>query len=109
MPTSVITACHNSALVKQQDIGWTSKVKFLQGLRLSPSCPDKVWCLTSPLSHYHLGQSVPSYFCIFMKHLGILAHTVAIGKLTLRRLMSYIYGTPILDVSRSHTTTQHSR
>ena len=29
--------------------------------------------------------------------------------LTLRVLMSYIYGTPILDVSRSHTTTQHSR
>jgi len=30
-------------------------------------------------------------------------------KLTLRRLMSYVYGAPILDVSRSHTTTQHSR
>jgi len=29
--------------------------------------------------------------------------------LTLRRLMSYIYGAPILDVSTSHTTTQHSR
>ena len=29
--------------------------------------------------------------------------------LTLRRLMSFIYGAPILDVSRSHTTTQHSR
>ena len=29
--------------------------------------------------------------------------------LTLRLLMSYIYGAPILDVSRSHTTTQHSR
>ena len=29
--------------------------------------------------------------------------------LTLRRLMSYIYGATILDVSRSHTTTQHSR
>ena len=29
--------------------------------------------------------------------------------LTLRRLMSYIYGAPILDVSRSYTTTQHSR
>ena len=29
--------------------------------------------------------------------------------LTLRRLMSYIYGAPILDVSRSQTTTQHSR
>ena len=29
--------------------------------------------------------------------------------LTLRLLMSYVYGAPILDVSRSHTTTQHSR
>jgi len=29
--------------------------------------------------------------------------------LTLRLLMSYIYGAPILDVSRLHTTTQHSR
>ena len=29
--------------------------------------------------------------------------------LTLRLLMSYIYGGRILDVSRSHTTTQHSR
>jgi len=29
--------------------------------------------------------------------------------LTLRLLMSNIYGAPILDVSRSHTTTQHSR
>ena len=30
-------------------------------------------------------------------------------RLTLRWLMSYIYGAPILDVSRSHTTTHHSR
>ena len=29
--------------------------------------------------------------------------------LILRRLMSYIYGASILDISRSHTTTQHSR
>ena len=29
--------------------------------------------------------------------------------LTLRLLMSYIYGAPILEVSRSHITTQHSR
>jgi len=29
--------------------------------------------------------------------------------LTLRLLMSYIYGAPILDLSSSHTTTHHSR
>ena len=35
----------------------------------------------------------------------------SLGPLTLRLLMSYIfiYGAPILDVSRSHTTTQQSR
>jgi len=34
---------------------------------------------------------------------------LVLATLTLRRLMSYIYGAPVLDVSRSHTTTQHSR
>jgi len=36
---------------------------------------------------------------------------IRVKLLTLRRLMSYIYiyGAPILDVSRSHTTTQHGR
>ena len=34
---------------------------------------------------------------------------IRVKSLTLRQLMSYIYGAPILDVSRSHTTTQHSR
>ena len=34
---------------------------------------------------------------------------IMVKLLTLRLLMSYIYGAPILDVSRSHTTTQYSR
>ena len=34
---------------------------------------------------------------------------ISVKSLTFRLLMSYIYGAPILDVSRSHTTTQHSR
>ena len=34
---------------------------------------------------------------------------IRVKLLTLRRLMLYIYGAPILDVSRSHTTTHHSR
>ena len=36
-------------------------------------------------------------------------HIYYFNPLTLRWLMSYIYGAPILDVSRSHTTAQHSR
>jgi len=45
-------------------------------------------------------------------HTTNLVHTgdaYQIQSLTLRRLMSYIYGAPILDVSRSHTMTQRSR
>ena len=34
---------------------------------------------------------------------------IRVKSLTLRLLMSYMYGAPILDVSRSHTTTHHSR
>jgi hypothetical protein len=47
--------------------------------------------------------------------LALLAHgflhvsRIRVKSLTLRFLTSYIYGAPILDVSRSHTTTQHSR
>jgi len=47
--------------------------------------------------------------------LALLAHhflqvsRIRVKPLTLRLLMSYIYGAPILDVSGSHTTMQHSR
>ena len=34
---------------------------------------------------------------------------IRVRLLTFKLLMSYIYGAPILDVSRSNTTTQHSR
>jgi len=40
---------------------------------------------------------------------SVVTSGTTVTQLTLRRLMSYIYGAPILDVSRSHTTTQHSR
>ena len=34
---------------------------------------------------------------------------IGVKLLTFRLLISYVYGAPILDVSRSHATTQHSR
>jgi len=59
----------------------------------SPS--DRPSQYLSPLNCVFLSSLLPSPFIAIL--------------LTLRRLMSYIYGAPILDVSRSHTTTQHSR
>ena len=42
-------------------------------------------------------------------HHFLQVSSIRVKLLTFRLLMSYIYGAPILDVSRSHTTTQHSR
>ena len=70
-----------------------------------------------------LGNKLPSvpHRMVFVANFRLITghdyhhrHLNRIG-LTLRRLMScvyiyiYIYGAPILDVSRSHTATQHSR
>ena len=55
-------------------------------------------------------QPFPVKIMIDQKQLENVEYFKYLGSiLTLRRLMSYIYGAPILDVSRSHTTTQHSR
>jgi len=42
-------------------------------------------------------------------HYFLHVSRIRVKLLTFRLLMSYIYGAPILDVSRSHTMTQHSR
>jgi len=68
-----------------------------------------------PKSFQTLSQNkplpLPSTSFIIPQSLIILITRSYKESLTLRRLMPYIYiyGAPILDVSRSHTTTQHSR
>jgi len=78
----------------------------------------------SPTPFFLFGSTVPTLICwicrIILLCLLIMCikccmdflhppQVLSPSSLTLRLLMSYIYGAPILDVSRSHTTTQHSR
>jgi len=49
------------------------------------------------------------YLLALLAHHFLHVSRISVKSLTLRLLMSYIYGAPILDVSRSHTTTHHSR
>ena len=53
------------------------------------------------------------YLLALLTHHFLHVSRIRVKSSTLRLLMSYIYiyiyGAPILDVSRSHTTTQHSR
>ena len=49
------------------------------------------------------------YLLALLAHHFLHVSRIRVKSLTLRLLMSYMYGAPILDVSRSHTTTQHNR
>jgi hypothetical protein len=51
------------------------------------------------------------YLLALLAHDFLRVSRIRVKSLTLRLLMShiYIYGAPTLDVSGSHTTTQHSR
>ena len=52
------------------------------------------------------------YLLALLAHHFLHVSRIRVKSLTLRLLVYiyvYIYGAPILDVSRSHTTTQHSR
>jgi len=77
------TICHKS--VKQKH------VHFLLN-HLNPEL-NPICCLLALLGAHHF----------------LRVSRIRVKSLTFRLLMTYIYGAPILDVSRSHTTTQHSR
>ena len=49
------------------------------------------------------------YLLALLAHHFLHVSRIRVKSLTLRLLMSYIYGAPILDVSISHTTMHHSR
>jgi hypothetical protein len=66
------------------------------------------------LSQLHINPLSPElnpicYLLALLAHHFLHVSRIRVKSLTLRLLMSYTCGAPILDVSRSHTTTQHSR
>jgi len=70
------------------------EVYQVAGLAFNPLNPElnPICCLLALLAHHFLHVS-----------------RIRVKSLTLRQLMLYVYGAPILDVSRSHKTTQHIR
>jgi len=64
-------------------------------------------CFSTDIPGDERNNNMNCHHSVFM--MTVCVKDCLITLLTLRWLMSYIYGAPILDVSRSHTTTQHSR
>ena len=79
----------------------------------------RIWWAPNNASKWHMGfnplNAELNPICYLLVLLGahhfLHVSRIRVKSLPLRLLMSYIciYGAPILDVSRSHTTTHHSR
>jgi hypothetical protein len=74
----------------------------MMGMRMSKTC----WAVFNTLN---AELSPICYLLTLLAHHFLHVSRKRVKSLTLRLLMSYIYGAPILDVSGSHTTTHHSR
>jgi hypothetical protein len=109
---------HCFCLINQCFILYDSEVQKLLSL-ISVTCQtnereipvhkvyDHLWESVAPSMPHCCVVQLWTWLCAL--HSGMCSFSMVAGSLTLRWLMSYIYGVPIPDVSRSHTMTQHSR
>ena len=82
--------------VLPRDAQWgISEVKQTEVSRLNPLKPEL--------------NPICNLLALLGAHHFLHVSRIRVKSLTFRRLMSYTYGALILYVSRSHTTTQHSR
>ena len=98
------------------NISWISinvTRKLKQGIGLKVCWKRVVECLVTDGTCINPLKPELNPICYLLALLGahhfLHVSRIRVKLLTFKRLMSHIYGAPILDVSRSHTTTQHSR
>ena len=102
MKSSYVTTCFGLHL-------WPSSGYNLVALRVYTGCPTRYQTqhFFNPLND-ELNPICHLLALLGAHHIFHISR-IRVKSLNLRLLMSYIYGAPILDVSRSHITTQHSR
>jgi hypothetical protein len=89
--TIIFKLCRRRFHIK---IAFAMTVSMVQGQMFNPLTPE-----LNPICYL---------LALLGAHHFLHVSRIRVKLLTFRLLMSYIYGAPILDVSRSHTTTQHS-
>ena len=68
-----------------------------------------LWIFGKPINPLNPELNPICYLLAVLAHHFLHVSRIRVKSLTIRLLMSYIYGAPILDVSRPYTTTHHSR
>ena len=85
-------------------------VCFVERFGESVVCCSYTYQSVNTVNHFKPELSPICYLLALLgAHHFLHVSRMRVKLLTFRLLMSYIHGAPILDVSRSHTTTQHSR
>jgi len=114
-------SCRGKGSAHSALFSWGSVAVFEVIKQRGKKYPEKffnmsvIWCHSRWCTQVCINPLKPELnpICYLLALLGIhhFLHVsrIRVKLLTFRLLMSYIYGAPILDVSRSHTTTQHSR
>jgi len=89
---------------------WNIRTALLKAAHLKTGCSILYFSYFSRLNPLSPELNPICYLLALLgAHHFLHVSRIRVRLLTFRLLMSYIYGAPILDVSRSHTTTQHSR
>jgi len=113
--------CHLLALLGAHHILHVSKIRVMSPWMLQCQIACTPFCSCVLTVNSQMGKHQPinplnpelNPICYLLALLGahhfLHVSRIRVKLLTFMLLMSYIYGAPILDVSRSHTTTQHSR
>ena len=105
---SVHAYCRSPSACHPLKLGACCRIKILMGIIIcrgtkGQCAPDRFNPLKPELN------SICYLLALLGAHHFLHFSRIRVKLLTFRLLLSYIYGAPILDVSRSHTTTQHSR
>ena len=96
-------------------VGKSRRLSLSQNIQMTSAAYPALYSMSTVASFPIVNPLNPKLnpICYLLALLGayhfLHVSRIRVKILTFRRLMSYIYGAPILDVSRSHTTTQHSR
>jgi len=108
---STLTGSNRSS-VKVSLASYRNRV-FIKPATLFCPVPDNSFLNTKPIYFFKPLNPELNPICYLLALLGahhfLHVSRIRVRLLTFGLLMSYIYGAPILDVSRSHTTTQHTR
>jgi len=101
--------CHSSRFYHPDNIGRVQIIQLLITKKKKKNLDGNITVTVLVINPLNPALNPICYSLALLAHHFLHVSRIMVKSLPLRLLTSYIYGAHILDVSRSHTTTHHSR